>query len=120
MQKIHRLIRNVCAVFIPLLFSVCFADLGDRSNLTIRTIHPMSVERLHCPECTGITRIYVNPGAWGATECREDAADIYANDEHMLSIVMTAWAMGKQIRFEVNDQHPTLNGVCRATALFVS
>jgi hypothetical protein len=80
----------------------------------------MSVERLHCPTCSGVTRIYFTQTAdWETTSCRGDAADIYGEDEHMLSVTMAAWAMGKQVRFEVNDEHDDLHGVCRATALFV-
>jgi hypothetical protein len=88
-------------------------------DITIASFHPMSVDRSHCPSCSGITRIYVNNASWGSTDCRSDAADLFKEDEHILSLLMTAWIAGKAVKLEVNDQVKPIDTVCKITAAFI-
>lgn len=90
-----------------------------RSNLTIRSLHPMAVDRTHCTSCSGITRIYVNQDVWGNSSCRKDAADLLKEDSHLLSILLMGWASGKKLRIEVNDQVKPIDKVCKVTAIWV-
>lgn len=112
-------------VLITFLIAFCLpfnllAKPVSRANLTIRTIHPMAVDRTHCPRCSGLTRIYVDKGAWGDTNCRPDAGDLFKEDSHILSVLLTAWTTGKKITIEVNDQNKPLDEVCKITAVFVN
>jgi hypothetical protein len=108
---------------LKILFVVCllpvflFAKPVTRNSLSISALHPQAVDRLHCPSCSGVTRVYVNSGAWGDTDCRADAADLYKEDDHLLSILLFAWASGKQISIEVNNNERPIDTVCKITAL---
>ncbi len=97
-----------------------YAKPVDRTDLTIVNVHPMALERTHCPKCSGLTRVYVNRGAWGDTNCRTDAGDLFKEDDHILSVLLFAWATGKKVRIEVNDQVKPLDEVCKITAVYVS
>ena len=100
--------------------STLLAKPISRQNLKIVNVHPMAVDRTHCAKCSGITRVYVNKGAGGNSNCRVDAGDLYKEDDHMLSILLMAWATGKKIRIEVNDEVKPIDQVCKITALFVT
>lgn len=88
-------------------------------SVVITKVHPMAVNRLHCPTCSGYTRIYVQSAPWGNTTCRTDAADLAKEDSHLLSVLMTAWVTGKQVVIEVNDASRPIDEVCRVTAMSV-
>lgn len=88
-------------------------------DVTITKIHPMSIDRPHCANCSGIIRIYVNAGPWGNSDCRETAADLTQEDSHLLSVLLTGWTTGKNISLEVNDQSRPVDDVCRVTAASV-
>ncbi|WNO07956.1 hypothetical protein [Teredinibacter sp. KSP-S5-2] len=88
-------------------------------DVVIERIHPMAMDRTHCPSCSGITRIYVNNVAWGDTACRGDAADLLKEDEHILSILLAAWISGKSIQLEVNDSVTPIAPVCKITAAYI-
>jgi hypothetical protein len=89
-------------------------------DVTITSFHPMSVDRTHCPTCSGFTRVYVNKSNWGDTNCRNDAADLHKDDEHILSLLLSAWIAGKSVKIEVNDQSIPIGGVCKITAAWIS
>ena len=88
-------------------------------DVQIERIHPMAVDRTHCPTCSGVTRIYVNKAAWGNSNCRNDAGDLLKEDDHLLSILLTAWIAGKSVKLEVNDQAIPIGDVCKITAAFI-
>lgn len=106
-----------------LVFSLLFVNLAFAQPISrqveIVKFHPMAVERTHCPECSGITRLYVNQAPWEDSDCRDDAADLLKEDTHLLSILLTAWTTGKSVSLEVNDEVKTLSGVCKITAAYV-
>ncbi len=99
--------------------SIAHAEPVSR-DVTITTFHPMAVDRTHCPSCSGITRVYVEPGAWGSTTCRPDAGDLYKEDSHLLSILLTARATGLNVKLEVNDAVRPIDTVCKITAVWVN
>ena len=109
------------AVFVVaiLIAGLSYAKPVDRGGLSIQRIHPMAVDRTHCASCSGITRIYVNGGAWGDTSCRVDAGDLFKEDDHILSVLLLASATGKEIRIEVNDEVQPIDEVCKITAVYV-
>lgn len=114
--------NNLALVFTILLLLVSVFSLAkpvNRLDLTITRIHPMAVDRIHCEKCSGITRIYVNSGAWDDTNCRGDAGDLFKEDEHILSTILLAWANGKKIQIEVNDQVKPIDDVCKITAVAI-
>ncbi|KZZ44122.1 hypothetical protein A3759_12155 [Thalassolituus sp. HI0120] len=107
-------------ITLTLLSNYSNAKPVSRDNLTIKQIHPMAVDRTHCGEsCSGITRIYVNSAVWGDTDCRQDAGDLYKEDDHILSTILFSWASGKNLRIEVNDQVKPIDSVCKITAISV-
>ena len=79
----------------------------------------MSVQRIHCPTCSGITRIYVNPEAWGATDCRQDAGDLFLEDVHILATLLFAKKNGLPVTLEVNSAVKPIDEVCKITAAFI-
>ena len=86
---------------------------------TITIIHPMAVQRTHCPTCSGITRIYVNPEAWGGTNCRADAGDLFLEDFHILATLLFAKKNGLPVTLEVNSAVKPIDEVCKITAAFI-
>ena len=79
----------------------------------------MAVDRVHCPDCSGLTRVYVEPGLWGNSNCRQDAADLFKEDDHIYSLLLAAWVANKTVTIEVNDSVKPLGDVCKITAIFV-
>ncbi|NOH22391.1 hypothetical protein [Vibrio europaeus] len=91
-------------------------------EVTVTQLHPISTKRPASPNSENSTRIYVNPGAWGDTTCRQDAADLLKEDTHLLSILLMAWTTGKNIRIEVDDTITPWgpeDNVCQVTALYI-
>ena len=91
-------------------------------EVTITKLHPISSNRPATPSSEDLTRVYVNPGAWGDTTCRQDAADLLKEDTHLLSILLMAWTTGKNIRIEVDDTSIPWGPnetVCQVTALYI-
>jgi len=88
-------------------------------DATITSFHPMAVDRTHCPSCSGLTRVYVNNASWGNSDCREDAGDLFKEDDHILSILLTAWIAGKAVQLEVNDTVKPIGTVCKITAAYI-
>lgn len=86
---------------------------------TVTIIHPMAVQRTHCPTCSGITRIYVTPEAWGTSDCRSDAGDLFLEDKHILATLMWAKSSGLPVRLEVESTVRPLDTVCKITAAYV-
>lgn len=114
-----KLIKLVIFLTITLISQMGVSAPATRGALTINKIHPMAVNRIHCEKCSGVTRIYVNSGAWEATDCRNDAGDLYKEDNHILSVLMMAWTTGKKIKIEVNDEDRPVDKVCKITAVYI-
>ncbi|NRF28944.1 hypothetical protein [Vibrio coralliilyticus] len=51
-------------------------------EVTVTQLHPISMNRPVSPGSQNLTRVYVNPGVWGDTTCRQDAADLLKEDTH--------------------------------------
>lgn len=109
--------KKVGLVFTALIVisNLAFAAPYSR-DVTIESLHPMAVDRVHCASCSGVTRVYVNSASWGDSNCRTDAADLAFEDTHILSILMAAWVAGKKVKIEVNDTEKPVDQVCRITA----
>lgn len=75
--------------------NVVYAKHATR-EVTVTQLHPISSNRPAASSSENSTRVYVNPGAWGDTQCREDAADLLKEDTHLLSILLIAWTTGKK------------------------
>ena len=111
--------KSLFAFFIFSLVGICNAAPYTRNDLTITNMHPMAMDRVHCSQCSGITRIYVNSGSWGVSNCRADAGDLLKEDDHILAILMMGWVVGKKVRIEVDDTVKPLDEVCKITAVYV-
>lgn len=114
-------IRRAIAACSLAAFAACAPAEPVSRSVSITKIHPMAVQRTHCPSCSGITRIYVSPAAWGATSCRPDAGDLFHEDWHILTTLLMAWKSGKTVTLEVNSQVIPIHNdsVCKITAAFV-
>lgn len=88
-------------------------------SVTIAVIHPMAVQRTHCPTCSGITRVYLNPEAWGSTDCRPDAADLFLEDMHILATLLFAKKNNLPVKLEVNSTVKPIDEVCKVTAAYI-
>lgn len=87
--------------------------------VTITRIHPMAVQRTHCPTCSGITRIYVTPEAWGNTDCRADAGDLFLEDKHILATLLFAKGNGLPVTLQVSSTVRPIDTVCKITAAYI-
>lgn len=101
--------------------NVVYAKHATR-EVTVTQLHPISSNRPAASSSENSTRVYVNPGAWGDTQCREDAADLLKEDTHLLSMLLMAWTTGKKITIEIDDTSipwgPS-ETVCQVTALYI-
>ncbi len=79
----------------------------------------MAVQRTHCPTCSGITRIYVAPEAWGGTDCRADAGDLFLEDKHILATLLYAKGNGLPVTLEVSSTVRPIDTVCKITAAYI-
>ena len=88
-----KLIISIFFILFALALHADTTKLGFKTT-KINTIHPMSVDRVHCPACSGYTRIYIKDSnsALGDTNCRTDASDIHIDDTNLLSILMLAYS----------------------------
>ena len=116
-----KFMKPIICIFFIMFTLVLHADTSKLAFKTtkVNTIHPMSVDRVHCPACSGYTRIYIedSSSSWGSTNCRADAADIHIDDTHLLSILMLAYSQGKSLKIEVNSTRKIIDEVCVVTAL---
>ena len=111
--------RSMLLVSVMLAFFMsidAFATSARRGNVTIVNIHPVAIAR---QSHGGVTRVYVNHEAWGGTDCRPTAGDIQREDTHLLSILLTAWALGKLIDMEVESSRKITDDVCQIVSLNV-
>ncbi len=90
-----------------------------RRTITITQLHPIAAVRPASPKHINLTRIYVNNGKWGNTDCRQDAADLRKEDSHLMAILLAAWLNSKSITIEVDSSLRPADTVCQVTALFV-
>ncbi|KUI97860.1 hypothetical protein [Vibrio sp. MEBiC08052] len=113
--------KKIVFISILLLSFSAAAKVGQRNELTILQWHPSSTSRISNPEYNGLTRVYFfTKGAWGGTACRNDAADIKAEDTHLLSAMLAAFMAGKKVSIEVDDSLPKVDNVCKITAAFIN
>jgi len=105
--------------FVLTAFAVLAHAEPAQRPATITVIHPMAVQRTHCPTCSGITRVYLNPEAWGTTNCRQDAGDLFLEDFHILATLLFAKKNGLPVTLEVNSAVKPIDEVCKITAAFI-
>ena len=117
----RKLIYVAAMILLLLNIGATFAAEHGRYNLTISKIHPIAGERPGAPNLQNIIRIYVNPGPWDASSCRQDSGDLLKSDSHLLSVILTAWTTGKTIDLIVEDTLvPSAPGTtCQITGVFV-
>lgn len=113
------MIRFLAMVVLIMVASEVFSAPVDRETSIVK-IHPMSLDRPHCPACSGITRVYVNVAPWGNSDCRQDAGDLLKEDDHIYSLLLAAWVANKSVRIEVNNSVKPLDDVCKITAIYVN
>ncbi|EKF9488652.1 hypothetical protein ACUULL_003613 [Vibrio cholerae] len=112
--------KTIFLIVLFLSFSV-EAKVGQRNDLTILQWHPSSSSRIHSPQYNGLTRVYFSEKSeWGSTSCRNDAADIKAEDTHLLSAMLAAFMSNKKVSIEVNDDLSKVDNVCKVTAAFIT
>lgn len=92
--------------------SLSLAGEFDRV-VTITKILPIAGERPAFPQSRNVIRIYVNEASWGTSTCRQDAADLLALDKHLVSVLLTAWASGRQVTMAVDDSLHPVDTVCQ-------
>lgn len=108
----------ILAMFLASSFTAVQSAEFYRENLTITKIHPTASNRPVYSQSQNLTRIYVQPDAWGSSSCRQDAADIAKEDSHILSVLLMAFAQNKQVDVLVDDSMQPA-GACRVTGIFV-
>ncbi len=114
-------LKTLLVLLLMVAPNVVYAKHASR-EVTVTQLHPISTKRPVSPNSENSTRIYVNPGAWGDTTCRQDAADLLKEDTHLLSILLMAWTTGKKIIIEVDDTSIPWGPnetVCQVTALSI-
>lgn len=115
-----RLRRTGAGFLLTALAVLAHAEPVQRAvTITITRIHPMAVQRTHCPTCSGITRINVTPEAWGSTDCRADVGDLFLEDTHILATLLFAKGSGLPMTLEVNNAVRPIDTVCKTTAAFI-
>ena len=100
--------------------AIVSAQEVNRMNLTIDRIHPISGERAGATNSQNLTRVYVNPGAWGSSDCRTDAADLKKEDTHTLSVLLTAFALNRSVDIYVDSTSKPWGRVCQITAVTIN
>ncbi len=113
-----KLRRTSAGFLIAALALLAHAEPAQRA-VTITRIHPMAVQRTNCPTCSGITRIYVTPEAWGSTDCRADAGDLFLEDKHILATLLFAKGNGLPVMLEVESTVRPIDTVCKITAAYI-
>ncbi|TVZ40868.1 hypothetical protein P886_0201 [Alteromonadaceae bacterium 2753L.S.0a.02] len=90
-------------------------------DITIKTLHPIAEVRPAYTPSQNITRIYFKEtDGWSKdVGCRNGEADLKSTDEHLLSILLMAWATNKSIKVAVDSALKVDNAVCTITALVV-
>lgn len=112
-------IKRIALLFVPVLAaSLSHATEYDR-EATVTQILPIAANRPAAQQSSNLIRIYVSVADWGSSTCRTDAADLQASDKHLLSTLLTAWAMGRVIIITVDDTLRPYDTVCQITWLAV-
>ncbi len=107
--------KIIMAIFL-LLVSVTASAQMYSSEVTINSIKPFAGTYPDYPTLADVSRLYFNATSLGG--CRGDAADLHKNDAHLLSILLTAWAIGQRIEISVDDSLPKAHStVCRIVSI---
>jgi hypothetical protein len=109
----------VCVCLFVLLNATVSHPAEFSRPVTIRSIYPLAEGRPTEPGRKNIIRVYVNQEPWGASTCRNDAADLLPSEKNLLSILLTAIALGKPVHIYVDDTMRPYDTVCQVTALWV-
>lgn len=91
-------------------------------QVTVSNIAAVGTVRPGGPSTQSLVRVYVNPAAWGSTNCRADAGDLSPDDWYLLPTLMMAWRDGKTISLAVEStlKIDTTDTVCRIVVVGVS
>lgn len=92
-----------------------FAVQETRANLTIQKILPRAKVIPSFPGNQNATRVYIPNGNWGSTDCRGDAVDISGDDDHILSVLLLAVSMNKNIDIQVESSLKPAGDACQVT-----
>ena len=112
--------KKICILIVLSITCSVFGAEITRKDVQIQKLHPLSKSRVQDAGLAGYTRVYVNSSNWGASSCRQDAADLNNEDSHLLSILLAAWASKKSVDILVDDSLPKAQStVCRITGLVV-
>jgi hypothetical protein len=119
---------NACAWRLAGLFTIPLWMLClERANgaeygrpVTVTSTLSEAAQRPALTIAQNYTRIYVRPAAWGASTCREDAADLSKSDSHLLAQLLTALQTGKTITIFVDDTLRPVDTVCQVTMIQIS
>jgi len=96
----------------------CNAEEFKRTDVTITKIFPIAAQRPIQPVGQNFLRVYINSGDWGATSsCRSNAVDLQKGDTHLLSVLLTAWSMGRKLDIYVDSTLKPIDDVCQVTGL---
>ncbi len=105
---------RIILVLLIVTSELVFATEYVKENVQISSIRPFSEAQVEFPGLANYIRIYMPDSSWGDSNCRNNAADLSKNDTHILSVLLTAWASGKQIDMYVDDSIPRVHStVCR-------
>ncbi len=106
-------------IFLFTVSSIAIAGEGRRI-VTINKILSFSGARPAQTASQNVIRVYVNQAEWtGAPSCRNDAADLQASDQHTLSLLMMAWATGKEIEIGVEENLKPIDTVCQISFIII-
>lgn len=101
---------KIIMILMLLIASNTFCGELSESNLTINSILGSSESRPEYIIYEAIAIVYTNGGSWG--NCSDGKAYIDKSDNHLLSIILTGWSIGKTFEIRVRDDEQK-NGVCR-------
>ena len=113
--------KYIAVLFLIFCSQSLLSEPFERTQLTIKTWHPASNNRVNSPSYNGNTRIYFDESsAWETSSCRGDSADISIEDTHIISTMLAAFMADKAMKVEVDDALPKLSGVCKITAVYIN
>ncbi|WP_196161515.1 hypothetical protein [Reinekea sp. G2M2-21] len=107
---------------LSLVFTSSISLAGEYTkDIVIDRLHPISISRPANTSMQDLTRVYFTQSAgWADIGCRNDAADLLATDEHLMSILLVAWTTSKSIKVYVDNGLKPDGEVCQITALMVN
>ena len=101
-------------LIIGLVFSSTSLAFEHYGEFEIKQILGFSGERPNQPNSTNLTRVYFkNNTGWDSNKCRNSAADLSKDDEHLMSILLFAWAAKKTLVVGVDDRLKPYDDACQ-------